>query len=1193
MQTAGKSTRDLEAAGRDLRKALDEEDDAAGRARVSEAKLAEVRKNAKATVAQLAAAEEDHASNLRKVEAASIRTKEATERYAKAQKAAADDVDDSGKRTERTISRVAARANAAFDAKLFLGLSAGLPAAAALGAAGVTAALGLAVGGFLALGVSAAASNEQVQTQFGDLSRRVQSDVREMAKPIAGELTGAIGDMSHAWDAVRPAVQSAIRGSAPEIRELTGAATDFAENAMPGIVDSINKAKPAIAGVRDFAGQAGQGVGDFFHNAAEGSEDAGLAMRDLGGITRDLLGQTGTLFANLAGGAHQTLPQFGGALHQVLGVANTLTSSGMPALVGTTSGFLGTVGGGLNVVNAFASALGTWAAPLGSAGGSLLATNSIAKLFGTSLGETGFGLNAFSTKMDEAGNKTSPFREALKKADADGNSKFKAGLKSIVSGGFNPLGLALVGGGLLLDQWGKKSQEAAQKAAEFAANVADIKGTLSSTGAITQNTRAKAANDIQTKQLGKSQKTGADLISEYGLSVQLTTDAMTGNKTALDSVNGSLRQNVKSTLESKLSVEQFQALQRGGVDVNDLVSLSLGQSTRQYANLDDAVQKTRGATKGWGGTMAGALQAAQGMTQGQRDLASEIKTQSAATAKAQEQMRQLGTATSFTGAALKLSAADSAVMSAALATIGDATKSVTDQGSALATVLDQLSGKNNTLSAAQAQSTKAFEDVDKAIKSIRDSGGKLKGTFTDLVNGQGGINGLTHAGANLQAIFATLQQSMGIETAAAWAQSRAAGDDLATALSKVGTVVGRTRDKFIDAATAAGLTKTQAGQLADKLGLIPDEVAVQFVAKDQQMQDKLVGLMAELNKVPAEKGIKLEANDQAAAQALRDLGKQVVQLPDGRFQVFANTKEGRDAAERLRNEINHYDPVVRVAADTKDATGAVTIWAQRTDGTWGMTNVDAKVDQATGQVLVWQRKTDGTWGWANVNANRTLADGTVQAWVQYANGQWGWVNVNAHTEAARAQIGEFVADSSRRVIRIGVTTYTVDNAGASTSRSYGPRAMGGIDFPQGVTPMAAGGVIPRIPNIATVVRPGMERLIGDNKRFRESFIPLDPNSARSQAILDYTNAAMGRAQMPDGAWLGAGVQRQIMSGAASVQRVSPRIVVPQSTAGGSSGVFEGQLVLDSGQLLGLVRGEIRQDKRNTRRSVTTGAGAAR
>src|SRR5882757_6013078 len=68
MNAAGKSTRDLEQADRNLKSAHDAAEDAAGRARVSEENLSSVRANAKSTTTQLAAAEEQHDSNLRKLD---------------------------------------------------------------------------------------------------------------------------------------------------------------------------------------------------------------------------------------------------------------------------------------------------------------------------------------------------------------------------------------------------------------------------------------------------------------------------------------------------------------------------------------------------------------------------------------------------------------------------------------------------------------------------------------------------------------------------------------------------------------------------------------------------------------------------------------------------------------------------------------------------------------------------------------------------------------------------------------------------------------------------------------------------------------------------------------------------------------------------------------------------------------------
>lgn len=1017
-----------------------------------------------------------------------------------------------GAAVDSEMSRVAKRANASFDGLKFLGLSIGLPAAATIGAAGVAGAVALVAGGFGALGVAMVANNERVLTSFQQTSQGIQADARAMAQPLEGDVVAAIDQVGESWNAIRPAVQSAVRGSAPAIRELTGAATDLAKNAMPGVVDAVLSSEEPLKGLRSWSAQAGTGLGQFLTNASKGGKEAGGAMRDLGGITQDVLAQSGTLLAHLAGGANQILPQFGGALNQVFTIANNLASNGMPLLTGTTSGFLGTVGGGLNIVTGMTAALGSWAAPLGQAGGSLLATNAIAKLFGTSLGETGFGVRAFATTLDESGNKTNAFKQAMDGVDGKGN-KLKAGLKSVVEGGFNPLGLALLAGGFLLDQWGQKTQEAAAKAAEYNAAVADIKGTLSSTGAVTANTRAMEANNLSTKKLGVSQKTGSELLTEYGIAGQLATDAMTGNLGALDKFNTKLDTNVRSVLAAKLSQDDWNVLQQNGITTADAYGLALGGSTKDFKDLSQAIDQTSGSADENLIRLNGVLGMISGYTQGQRDLAGEVREQARATAEAQRQMRELGSSTGFTGEQLRLSAADSAVMSAALATLGDSTKSVTDQGGALGVVLDQLSGKNVTLSAAQAQSTKSFDDADKYMKQLKDSSGKLRGTFDELVNGEGGINGLTAKGASLQGVFASLSTAMGTEVSAAFAQSQATGDDLATSLGRVGEVTERTRKKFIDAATAAGLTGTQAGELADRLGLIPDEVAVQFAAKgDQQLQDKLLTLMTQIRALPTGKSITLSANEKPAVDALAALGQKVVQMPNGTFQVFADTKEGQAAAEKLIADVNASNGMATVHANTGSATGSVYQWQQRTNGTWGMTTTDTRVDPATGKVQAWMMQANGTWGWTNLNTRTDPANGQLQTWVQRANGTWAWVNANANTAAAEAALNYAARDRTAYIRTITVGT-PGGGGGGSLNGPRVPNAQGNI-----LKFFAGGGFenLSPMSSVAQVVPPNTWRVVGDNMQFPESYIPLDPRSTRSQRLLDETNERMGRTPAPDG-----------------------------------------------------------------------------
>lgn len=101
---------------------------------------------------------------------------------------------------------------------------------------------------------------------------------------------------------------------------------------------------------------------------------------------------------------------------------------------------------------------------------------------------------------------------------------------------------------------------------------------------------------------------------------------------------------------------------------------------------------------------------------------------------------------------------------------------------------------------------------------------------------------------------------------------------------------------------------------------------------------------------------------------------------------------------------------------------------------------------------------------------------------------------------------------------LGVTQITFDAVNQINTIVRGaPRASGGIDL----VGMATGGILPfdmidiaKMHNVANIVRPNTPTLIGDNKRFNESYIPLDPSSPRSQDIFDITAKALGRTILP-------------------------------------------------------------------------------
>lgn len=573
MRAAGAATKDLEKAARDVRKAHADEEDAAGRVRVAEAKLAELRKNDKITVAQFAKAEEDLAKAQRELSLAHDRTTQATARFQKAQKDAADESQRSGEKFR------AAGRDAQFSAMRFGLAFAGLPAVAAAAGVGVAAGLAVVPVAFAGVATAVLSSNRQVQDSFFGLAKNVRTSTAGMVQPLQHDVVSAIGQAEAAFGRMNPQIAAAFAGSGQYIEPLAEGVLNLAENALPGLNVAIRNAGPPIQGFKSLASDAGAGVTDFFNELSQGAKSSQGILVTAGGAIRDLEGFAGRLAANLANNGGPALTQFAGGMHQVEDVVVSLTSSTSP-LYGAVSGFLSTASGGIAVVQGLASAIGLLPPQVSQFAGSMFAVNRISGLFGTSISSAGFGLKAFSDVTDSSGTTTTRFRSALEDAEKNGTSKFKAGLSSVLSNGINPLGLAMIAGGFILDAYGKKQEEAAQHAAEHRENVRTL------TEAIRQDNGVLGAHALQVNADALNSKNAAGNFAVFGSSIQDATAAAQGNTAAMNRVRTASDNVIRGILGSneatKSSIPNYidlnhRMLETGGT-ANDM-GLAFGESS--------------------------------------------------------------------------------------------------------------------------------------------------------------------------------------------------------------------------------------------------------------------------------------------------------------------------------------------------------------------------------------------------------------------------------------------------------------------------------------------------------------------------------------------------------------------------------------------------------------------------------------
>ncbi|MEV8610113.1 hypothetical protein AB0383_19675 [Amycolatopsis sp. NPDC051373] len=962
------------------------------------------------------------------------------------------------KPAEDEISRMAKRANAQFDALKFTGLSVGLPAAAAVGAAGVAVSLAVISAGFLALGVSAAASSDEVQSRVSALSARVQSDVKDMSAPLQGQLVDAVDKVGVAWGRLEPQVAAAVQASGGYIDDLVGGVTDLAEGAMPGLLVAVHNAGPVFSGFRSLLGQTGDGLGEFAANASQGAGATDRALSQLGGTVQLLESRFGTLLANLANASTGPLASLHVAVDDVTASAVSLTSQGSGAL-GFLQGFTNTGTGALTVIRLLASAVSLLPADVTQLGGALTASNLILSKFGVDAGKNFEGLGA---KIKAAKGPT---------------DKLTTAVGGLIEGAFTPAGLAVAALGIGLDLLGQHQQQAAAAAQAHKDRVNDLAQALAeSNGVIDSNVRASAAATLQDFEVGDGKRNLLRDVKNLTGGTEDLQKAYLGDTDAQKRVVAQLRETQKAHTHT---VDTGHGL----VTTEDQV----GKAARETADIIDGANSTFG------------------------DAVAKNK--------------ELAEATDDTAQGFDKFSARAANATTAFNTLAVAGGDWSAKGAAIVTILDQITGGV----VSQEDALQAWNDhLRSASESFKDL--KLPVHAKDFISTAGAINTASEAGSNLQNFV-----EQGATDMASYAQALkdgGAGADEITAKLKP------MRKQLEDQLRAWGLNDKQIQTILDHYAAIPDKITtVLEVSGGEQAKAQVQEVITTLLGLPAEKGFKVTGLTQDAVKNLQDLGYKIVQLPNGDFVVYANTAAGQQGMNDFLANNKDAKSVVSVGADTGPAEVASSLFIDyvgsvvgtlkidgntlpannklqvqvaNVDGTTATMTYDARRDPATKQLEIQVQDVNGARGWMTIDAFNSAAKSVIDGTVRVANGSKGWIQVGANTGPANSQIGAFVADQSRRRINIGVYTYTVDGTGTSTSRSYGPRAAGGIDVPAGVVPMATGGVIPRIPNIATVVQPGMERLIGDNKRVPESFIPWDINSARSNAILDRTNQAFGR-----------------------------------------------------------------------------------
>ncbi|WP_103342602.1 hypothetical protein [Amycolatopsis sp. CA-126428] len=516
-----------------------------------------------------------------------------------------DEAEKSGKKVDRSTKDAATKAEKNFNGMKFAGLTAGLPAAAAIGSAAVAGSLVLMTAGFAAFGVAAVAKSDAVQARLSVLSSQFKSDAATMSEPLQDDVVGAIDDVGAAWVRLRPLVTSAVQASAPQIRQLTGAATDLGENAMPGVLTAVRAAGPVFQGLRSFAAQAGQGISEFSSNASRGAQGAGDGLSTLGGIVRTVEARLGALFANVANGSAGPLRSLFVIVDEVTGGLVDLTSQGSGAL-GVLQGFSSAGSGLATVLHGVLTAVSALPPQVTQFVGGIGAAGMILSKFGVDAGAGFEGLGA-----------------KIKAADGVGG-KFKTTMSGLAAGALNPAALATAGLGVALLLMGQDAERAAKAAATLDASQRSYTEALrASKGAIDDSVRASVAQDLAQKNINGNSKSLLDFAKQYGVALPQVTSAVMGEKDALDAVNRQLDAYAKANPDAATTVHALQAAIaskgiafRESTDATAAEAAATNQSTeaqnksREAVNaLTQAIYAQQNAQLGYRGAVLNSKQA--------------------------------------------------------------------------------------------------------------------------------------------------------------------------------------------------------------------------------------------------------------------------------------------------------------------------------------------------------------------------------------------------------------------------------------------------------------------------------------------------------------------------------------------------------------------------------------------------------
>ncbi|MFF7476684.1 phage tail tape measure protein [Streptomyces sp. NPDC008092] len=475
-------------------------------------------------------------------------------------------------------------------------------------------------------------------------------------------------------------------------------------------------------------------------------------------------------------------------------------------------------------------------------------------------------IGRMGTAFRDATTQTTGFAGAVRGVTAAAGVGLRGAMSGLMGAMGGPWGVAITGLTVGLGLLASSQQQAAAKAAEHKANIDGLTSAMrQSNGVIDESVRQQAAQTIQNAKLEGSSQSLVDVMGKVGYTLSDLTDSYLGQGESVDKLADKMQALAKAKAE--------EAVAKGAHNVDK----DLAKQASAYAAAGKSLRSMSGDAK----------EAAKNA----KDLTDATK-----------------------GAGDGTSAYDR--LKTAVAALADKTADADQRTRALRDALDLLSGGSISLQAAQARVNEAITN---ATEAMADGIDKTAGYGKALLQTNGSLNTTTKNGQQLFNTLNTVSDGAANAAIAAYDFAQSQNKSLPESLKAASAEMEKARKSAIDLMGGYGLTATQAGKVADSLGLIPGQVSILLETKgvDSTLAE-LVAVQAEFQKVPKSKTIKVDALGADAKKELEDIGYKIELIPGTReYKITAPTKDARTQLDQLINTMSQVPSGKSVKVDAK------------------------------------------------------------------------------------------------------------------------------------------------------------------------------------------------------------------------------------------------------------------------------------